>query len=293
MTATAFRESTAALLRPAQVDALTEEVRRLEGELNAPAFIQTQIRDRTTKRKQLQQLRRDLANQAPKPYEKTDLDAAARRHAELLDEIKAGMPTQAEMRRRPVGAVEKHMTWERRNKERILELKNIRLRLHASGALDGVGDAGEVSNIERFRPRGGPGELNMDGTLIAGRDFHLPPAGAALPALLDPDELSRLRDVDADMADRVSCLTNDQRALVKDFLAKLGAEPGASAVNVGAPLDGRQRAGKSRRAGAPSEIGQLRARAKELGLNSYAKSAVALKEMIRAAEVAASVTPQG
>lgn len=180
MTATAFREdNTKALLRPAQMEEMTDEISRLERLVGAPTtelgmVVQKGV-DRGAALRRLRALKRDHDQQAPLPYKSTDLDLAVRRRKELLDTFTNGMPTQAEMRRNPAGAVDKHRAWERRNKKVIAEFKNIELRLHASGGSMRLRDEVDVANIERFRPVGGSGELNMHNEQITGKSFFIPP----------------------------------------------------------------------------------------------------------------------
>ena len=274
MNAAEFREQVKPLLRPAQVERMEEDVRSLEAELQAPPYIRNQLQDIGQKRAQLQQTQRDLEAQRPKPYRTDELDAAKARHDTLLDQIVTGMPTDAEMRRRPQGAVEKHMLWEKRNKAAVLEIKNIRLRLHASGLIPGVADAGEVANIEKFRPIGGSQELNMHGNLIEGREYHLPPPGAERPTVFSDEQISTLKEVAPDLGQRLASLTNAQRATVKTLLETLDGDPEPTE-----PEPKKKREWPFRQK-TTTEIGQLRKQAKQLGLNSWGKSKIALKHMI-------------
>ena len=142
----AFQESTNSLFRPHQVEQTKDEIKRLEGTLNAPPHIAAQIQDRGEMTRQLRSLRRNLDQQAPKPYEISEKDSAVARSEQLKAEILEGMPTQAEMRRNPAGAVDKHRKWEKHNKLKILEWKNIQLRRHAGGDLDELPDPDLMRN---------------------------------------------------------------------------------------------------------------------------------------------------
>ena len=170
-----FVEDTKPLLRPQQIEEMADEKQRLERTLEAPPHIRSQVQDVGAMRRQLRALNVQLEAQSPKPYPHADVDKAVKREKELREQFTAGMPTQAEMRKTPTGAVDKHMAWERRNKKVIMEWKNIRLRLQQSGGIDGMYDARDVANIERYRPAGGSGELPMHNPLIAGKDIHIPP----------------------------------------------------------------------------------------------------------------------
>lgn len=212
MTETAFRESTKPLLRPHQAEEMTEEKRRLEGMLSAPPHIASAIQDRGQIVRQLATISRNIKAQLPQAYTPLQLDEAHAREAELMAEIQAGMPTQEEMRRNPPGAVDKHRAWERRNKANILEWKNIRLRMQASGMLDG--DARGVANVEALRPRGLSQSLDMAGAQIPGRDFYLPPAGAGPAVVMSDKDAAILNEIDPGLHSRMAILSNEHRAEV-------------------------------------------------------------------------------
>lgn len=183
-------------LQPAQVKDLVEERAAITEVLSAPPHISNAVQDRGAMRKHAQHIERSLHHDAPKPYAGEEVDKAKERESELLDRIVAGMPTQAEMRRNPPGAVDKHRNWERRHKADLMEWKNIRRRLLVGGHIDGPVDATDVSNIERYRPAGGAQELSMDNAQIAGRAYFMPAGMPAVQNLMDPaeaDEDRRLR----------------------------------------------------------------------------------------------------
>ena len=174
------------LLLPHEQERLQDELKNVEGMLNAPPHIANTI-DRGQLTHQRRGLRRRLEAETPKPFTTQELDAATKKEAALRSEFTTGMPTQEEMRKKPPGAVDKHMAWEKRNKEKILEWKNLRRRLHVTG--DAIGAYGDVdlSNVEMYRPRGGVDELSMDGAHIPGKDIYLPP-NIVSQNHMDPDE---------------------------------------------------------------------------------------------------------
>ena len=204
MANTAFREDTSkSLLRPRQVEEMSEEIARLETLVGVPQtdlgrHVQKGL-DLPAARRRLKSLTNDFNTQAPQPYKQDQVDLAVRRRKVLLDDITTGMPTQAEMRRNPAGAVDKHRAWERRNKVKIKEFKNIELRLHASGGASRLSDEGDVASIERFRPVGGSGELNMHGEQIPGKSIFLPPIISATNVMSDMDREEIERDTMATM----------------------------------------------------------------------------------------------
>jgi len=169
-----FREQTDPLLLPDQAERLKGEVESLEGMLSAPPYIRNQIQDVPGQARMLRGLKERLSREEPKAYAMTDLDKAKKRERELVAEFTEGMPTQAEMRRNPAGAVDKHLAWEKRNKAKVMEWKNIRRRLHVSGDGDGTYEVRDLSNAEIHRPAGGPGEMNLDNCQIPGANYFIP-----------------------------------------------------------------------------------------------------------------------
>ena len=225
MNETAFREETTPKLRPWQAEKLNEEKRRLEGTLNAPPHIANQIQDRGMLARQLRRLDTQIETQTPQPYAAGEIDSAVARESHLLEEITAGMPTQAEMRRNPAGARDKHRAWEKRNKTKILEWRNIRLRRRASGASDDPDDARDICNIEVHRPVGGPGELNMHNEQIPGQQYYLPPAGTEPAVVMSEAEGDILKSINPELHARIGLLTNDQRAEVLAVLRNVTSSP--------------------------------------------------------------------
>ena len=184
-----FQERTIPYLKPIEVEQKAGELRRLQDSLSAPAHIRNQLQDVGTLVRRRNDIRRNLEENAPKPYETADLDNAVAREKTLLSEILQGMPTQEEMRRAPPGAVDKHMKWEQHNKKRISEWKNIRKCLHVAGNAD-VADAVDTSNLERYRPSGGTSQLNLDNAVIPGKSIHLPPKITIRNTMSDEERLA-------------------------------------------------------------------------------------------------------
>jgi hypothetical protein len=149
------------LLRPWQVDELQDEKRSLEAMMT-----NQHVQDKGSVNKQLRQLKHQLETQSPKPPTAAEVDGLAKREAQLQSEMVQGMPSQEEMRKNPPGAVGKHMTWEKRNKQKLLEWKNIRLRMN-------IGDNDpDLANFERHRPT--TSSLNMDNAQIHGTTYFMP-----------------------------------------------------------------------------------------------------------------------
>lgn len=150
------------LLRPNQREEMEADRRGLENSLKSPSHP-----DRSTATRQLRTLNKQLDEQSPKPFSSDEIDTKVRRETQLKKEILEGMPSQEEMRKSPPGAVGKHQAWEKANKEKILEWKNLMLRInHDSTDPD-------IANFEKHRPVSNT--LNMDNAVIQGQQFHFMP----------------------------------------------------------------------------------------------------------------------
>jgi hypothetical protein len=195
------------LLRPDQLERAKEEISTLEAKLKNPL-----IQDKGQVQKQLVNARRLTEQQTPVPPQDSEEEGRmVRRSKELLGKILEGMPSQEEMRKAPPGAVDKHLRWERRNKQSILEWKNLQLRLRPG--------EGEAANLERFRPT--TSTLNMDSAQIQGKQFFMP--NTTGPSVVFTDEqLAMLRKLSPEIADQISMMSNDQRAMVKDHITGIG-----------------------------------------------------------------------
>lgn len=154
--------STEHLLRPHQRNELLNERRVIEHNLKQGVY-----QDPQTARKQLHAINDTLEKQAPKPPADDERDKMARRERTLREQIVEGMPSHEEMRKAPPGAVGKNIQWEKKNKERILEWKHIRMRLNHDS------DDPDIANMERYRPT--TSTLSMDNAFIPGQQFFLPP----------------------------------------------------------------------------------------------------------------------
>jgi len=215
----AFKETTRQLLRADQTQELKEKRQGLENTLSAPPHVLNQVQDVGALRTRLQRTVRMLEEQGPKPYSPDQVDSAVAREKFLRESAAQGMPTQEEMRRNPSGAVDKHRNWESRNKEKILEWKNIRRRLHEGGQIDDLSNAQDVANFERYRPSGGAQQLNMANEQIAGTDYYM--VDTPRSVVLDDSEIDLLKQVDPELADSLATASPEVRAAIKDTLAQL------------------------------------------------------------------------
>lgn len=213
-----------ALLRPSQVADIKAEIKRIEEIEAAPPFVRNQV-DMPRMARYGRDLARKLDAEAPKPLRADEIDGAVRREQELRETMAAdGMPTQAEMRRNPPGAVEKHRRWEARNKPRVKEWKNLRLRLAATGALpDCLPDSTDAASIERFRPSHHSGEMNLDVAQITGKTFLMPDKPQSV--VLTDAEIELIRQASPETADKLALMSAGTRAQLKDAVARATAEP--------------------------------------------------------------------
>lgn len=262
-----FQETTKPLLRPAQAQEWREQAKSLREMLSAPPHIANRIEDRGQLTKNLRALERDLQNQEPRPYAPEELDAAVNRSDQLKAEILQGMPTQEEMRRNPAGAVDKHRRWEKRNKPKISEWKNIQLRRHQTGDVD-LPDATDVANFEQFRPSGGSQQLNMHSEQIPGKVQFGPKPGAGPTVVFGDAEATFLETIAPDISQQLALLSNEQRAAVKDFIQALNEPSRGTAdsdVNVSKPKRKNDSWTPERRAAFGAKMKALREAKKQEG----------------------------
>ena len=144
------------LLRPHQMSEHQEEIRLTKEKLSNPA-----IQDKGAVQRQLRNLSLQYERQAPEALPAGEKDTAAKREAALREEITQGMLSQEEMRKNPPGAVDHHIRWERANKAKIMQWKNLRLQLAADTSNPDTWDR-DVANLERYRPAGTEGRVRLD-----------------------------------------------------------------------------------------------------------------------------------
>lgn len=216
--------STTPLLRTDQIEEMEGEREALQRKLNNP-----RIEDKGAVAEQLRRVDRQLESQRPTPYPTTEIDRAVREEAELRAEWTDGMLSAEEMRKCPPGAVDRHLAWERKNIKKIERWQNIMRRLNAGS------DAREVASIERFRPQ--VSNLSMNGALIPGKNYFLPPADAAMPVVFSDADLEAIRAKRPEIAGMLFLMDNVQRAQAKALLIEQGvlfASKSAEAGKLGA-----------------------------------------------------------
>lgn len=190
---------TTPLLRPDQVQSAKDEIATLEAKMHNPL-----IQDKGMVAKQLRQAKKLTELQTPRPPENADEEGRMeKRSRELLEQILEGMPSQEEMRKAPPGAVEKHMRWERHNKQKILEWKNLQLRLKP-------GEQG-AANLEVHRPTAS--SLNMDNAHIPGKRFFMPAVNGQAVTFSD-EQIAYLKELGLE----VGLMSNGEREVVKEHI---------------------------------------------------------------------------
>lgn len=210
-------ERTAPYLKQSQIDELQGERDRLANTLNAPPHLRRAIHDPALMAKTLRGIEKTLHEDTPLPYQGAEQDAAVKRERELREAFVADMPTQAEMRRNPPGALDKHIMWEQKHEARIGEWKNIRRRMLAGGMLPGSMSERSASNVEMYRPAGGSGELNMDNAQIPQvRTISL---GQNRSSTLSERDIDIIRLLAPDVYEKLALLSADQR---DDLKAAIG-----------------------------------------------------------------------
>lgn len=201
------------LLRPEQVKELKDTKQELEAQAKRP-----DVRDRASLHRQLKGIDHQLETQAPKEFPAEVKDKAAARIAELESKIREDMPTAAEMRAAPSGAVNKELKWRGRHRADVAEWKHLQLRMNADT------DDNEVANVERLRPVGGSGEMNVNDGIVARKDFHF---GSYIPPITnvmsdaDREAFETQRSEDARMIEAMKKLNPKRQAAIKAELSKV------------------------------------------------------------------------
>jgi len=131
------------LLRPNQIEELKDDKARVEAAKKSP---DSRVDKREAHRQGLH-IDTMLETQAPRYPKGAEKDRIVAEEKQLREEITQGMPDETTMRKNPPGAVDRHMAWEKRNKEKIIRWKNTRQLLNEEGDIN-------ASNLERYRPKG-------------------------------------------------------------------------------------------------------------------------------------------
>jgi len=127
---------------------LTDEVRRMEALLDAPEHVAKGI-DRRAAVETAARAQEGYRYPGSAGLRPQDGRRAVKRSGLLLEQITQGHADPGRDAPQPGRCGRQASGWERRNKKKIEEWKNIQLRLHATGGADRLSDEADVANLER------------------------------------------------------------------------------------------------------------------------------------------------
>lgn len=146
------------LLRPHQMVQHEQDITQCEADLaNAGVKMKGIVRQRK------KALEKQYLDQAPQPITDPGLrDRVAKRINDLEEQIKVGLPTAEEMRKATNITVEQHRKWERLNKPKIKEWRNLLRQLNTDTSDPDTHDR-SLGDIERLRPMSAQDRFRADG----------------------------------------------------------------------------------------------------------------------------------
>lgn len=154
------------ILRPAQMAEHYNDLQVAKSDLENP-----KIQDKGAVRQRVGNLQRQYESQAPRPItDGSTKDALAKEAQTLLGEILPGMLSKEEMRKNPAGSVDKHLRWERANKQKIMRWKKIRCVLNADTSDPHTWDR-DAANLEQYRPDGPQDKFRADAQITGKMTF--------------------------------------------------------------------------------------------------------------------------
>lgn len=137
------------ILRFRQREELQQEIEDINTALNPDnTFKMRSGSDVAEASSRLRRLKKQLVEYGPAEVSGAVKDKLVKRSKEIEGDVLQGMPTAEEMRKNPAGMVGRHMRWEKANKKKILEWKNIQQLLEPDS------NDPDLSNFERLRPSG-------------------------------------------------------------------------------------------------------------------------------------------
>ncbi len=137
------------ILRFHQREEVKQEIEDIDNSLNPQnPFKMRGGADVAEASSRMRRLKKQLNDYSPPEVPGAVKDKLAKRAKEIEEQVTNGMPTHEEMRKNPAGMVGRHMRWEKANKKRILEWKNIQQILEPDS------NDPDLSNFERLRPSG-------------------------------------------------------------------------------------------------------------------------------------------
>jgi hypothetical protein len=146
-----MKDLTVNLLRKHERDQAHDEIAVQKRLLDHP-----KIEDKVQVKKNIAILESKLSRLSPEPLAPAEKDKLAKLEKQLAAKIQEGMPTDEMMRKNPVGAIDRHTTWERAKKKLIKMWKNARIQLNPDS------DDRDLANVERLRSPGQVDRLRTD-----------------------------------------------------------------------------------------------------------------------------------
>lgn len=215
------------LLRPHQMVQHEEDLRQCESDLqNAGVKMKGIVRQRK------KALEKQYLDQAPQPITDGALrDKVAKRITQLEEQIKVGLPTAEEMRKATNITVEQHRKWERANKPKIKEWRNLLRQLNTDTSDPDTHDR-SLGDIERLRPMSAQDRLRTDGFITGKMSYGAvpqenwdlvfdPPQNTALQQAIRVQEEATIPGPPPPKPKRE--MTPEQRARRQEILAKARA----------------------------------------------------------------------
>lgn len=180
-----------------------DEAKRLKDMLSPQNIMVSKMGEQSVAmaRKHLNSIEEDLEeNSAPTNLPGETKDALYKTLNEEIEIYRQGMVPHEEMRRNPVGAVDRHLKHERANKDRALKIKNLLIMLNPDS------DEQDLCNLEKYRPhinlpQGAssymaeaqiPGVFGMTALAKENWPENMPEFGTANSVLKQADERERL-----------------------------------------------------------------------------------------------------
>lgn len=213
------------LLRPHQMVQHEEDIRQCDADLaNAGVKMKGIVRQRK------KALEKQYLDQAPQPITDGALrDKVAKRINELEEQIKVGLPTAEEMRKATNITVEQHRKWERLNKPKIKEWRNLLRQLNTDTSDPDTHDR-SLGDIERLRPMSAQDRFRSDGFITGKMSYGSVPQ-ERWDMVFDPPQNTALKQAErvqganeqAIEAPKKRELTPEQKAKRAEIMAKARA----------------------------------------------------------------------
>lgn len=212
------------LLRPHQMVQHEQDLRQCESDLqNAGVKMKGIVRQRK------KALEKQYLDQAPQPITDPILrDKVAKRITQLEEQIKVGLPTAEEMRKATNITVEQHRKWERLNKPKIKEWRNLLRQLNTDTSDPDTHDR-SLGDIERLRPMSAQDRFRSDGFITGKMSYGAVPQ-ENWDLVFDPPQNTALQQAIRVQEEAAPApvkqkreMTPEQRARRQEILAKARA----------------------------------------------------------------------